>query len=201
MARAGDPNSAGSQFFIVHEDSTFLDGQYTVFGRVIEGMDVADALFDEYGEAAGGGIRAGKQDPVFQAGNEYLKKNFPRLDYIRTARSKGLTERATIIKHALRNGMLPVLTFMGLQLGTLLGGSIIIEQILALPGIGTWNLTAIQTKDAPIIMAVTMYAAVVLFAALGLDPFLVVLPVAAAFFEHGLFHIGDLAPQFQVRHH
>jgi peptide/nickel transport system permease protein len=88
-----------------------------------------------------------------------------RQDYIRTARSKGLTERATILKHALRNGMLPVLTFMGLQLGTLLGGSIIIEQILALPGIGTWNLTAIQAKDAPIIMAVTMYAAVVLMLA------------------------------------
>jgi homoserine O-acetyltransferase len=53
---------------------------------VIEGIDVADALFDEYGEAAGGGIRAGKQDPVFQGGNEYLKKNFPKLDYIKTAR-------------------------------------------------------------------------------------------------------------------
>lgn len=59
---------------------------FVPFGRVIEGMDVADALFDEYGEAAGGGIRAGKQDPVFQGGNEYLRKNFPRLDYIKTAR-------------------------------------------------------------------------------------------------------------------
>jgi homoserine O-acetyltransferase len=49
-------------------------------------MEVADRLFDEYGEAAGGGIRAGKQDPVFQGGNDYLKKNFPKLDYIRTAR-------------------------------------------------------------------------------------------------------------------
>jgi cyclophilin family peptidyl-prolyl cis-trans isomerase len=59
---------------------------FVPFGRVIEGMDVADALFDEYGEAAGGGIRAGKQDPVFQGGNEYLRKNFPKLDYIKTAR-------------------------------------------------------------------------------------------------------------------
>ena len=56
------------------------------FGRVIDGMDVADALFDEYGEAAGGGIRAGKQDPLFEGGNVYLKKNFPKLDYIKTAR-------------------------------------------------------------------------------------------------------------------
>src|SRR5687767_10109872 len=65
----------------VHDKEPFVP-----FGRVIEGMEVADSLFDEYGEAAGGGIRAGKQDPVFQGGNAYLKKNFPKLDYIRTAR-------------------------------------------------------------------------------------------------------------------
>lgn len=59
---------------------------FVPFGRVVEGMDVADRLFDGYGEAAGGGIRAGKQDPVFQGGNDYLKKNFPELDYIKTAR-------------------------------------------------------------------------------------------------------------------
>jgi homoserine O-acetyltransferase len=56
-----------------------------VFGDVIEGMEVADSLYAEYGEAAGGGIRAGKQDPVFEGGNQYLKKNFPLLDYIKTA--------------------------------------------------------------------------------------------------------------------
>ena len=65
----------------VHDKEPFVP-----FGRVIEGMEVADALFDEYGEAAGGGIRAGKQDPVFQGGNAYLRKNFPKLDYIKTAR-------------------------------------------------------------------------------------------------------------------
>lgn len=59
---------------------------FVPFGQVIEGMDVADRLFDEYGEAAGGGIRAGKQDPVFNGGNDYLHRNFPRLDYIKTAR-------------------------------------------------------------------------------------------------------------------
>ena len=53
----------------VHDKEPFVP-----FGRVVEGMDVADALFDEYGEAAGGGIRAGKQDPVFQGGNELLAK-------------------------------------------------------------------------------------------------------------------------------
>jgi len=59
---------------------------FVPFGRVIEGMEIADAWFDEYGEAAGGGIRAGKQDPVFQGGNDYLHKNFPKLDYIKSAR-------------------------------------------------------------------------------------------------------------------
>jgi|ERR1051326_7267211 peptidyl-prolyl cis-trans isomerase A (cyclophilin A) len=62
------------------------EAPFVVFGDVIRGMDVADALYAEYGEAAGGGIRAGKQDPVFAGGNEYLKKNFPLLDYIKTAR-------------------------------------------------------------------------------------------------------------------
>lgn len=65
----------------VHDQEPFVP-----FGRVIEGMEVADALFDGYGEAAGGGIRAGKQDPVFQGGNAYLKTNFPKLDYITAAR-------------------------------------------------------------------------------------------------------------------
>ena len=52
------------------------------FGRVIEGMDVADALYTDYGESAGGGIRAGKQAPLFAEGNAYLKREFPHLDYI-----------------------------------------------------------------------------------------------------------------------
>jgi homoserine O-acetyltransferase len=58
---------------------------FVPFGRVIEGMDAADALYADYGEAAGGGIRAGKQDPVFEGGNDYLNRRFPRLDFIRAA--------------------------------------------------------------------------------------------------------------------
>jgi hypothetical protein len=57
-----------------------------VFGRVAEGMDVADALFADYGAESGGGIRAGKQQPLFDGGNAHLRKNFPKLDYIKTAR-------------------------------------------------------------------------------------------------------------------
>jgi peptidyl-prolyl cis-trans isomerase A (cyclophilin A) len=81
------PNGRTTQVVINLRDNREAHDKepFVPFGRVIQGMDVADALFDEYGEAAGGGIRAGKQDPVFQGGNEYLKKHFPKLDYIKTA--------------------------------------------------------------------------------------------------------------------
>jgi cyclophilin family peptidyl-prolyl cis-trans isomerase len=83
------PNGRTTQVVINLRDNraTHDKEPFVPFGRVIEGMDVADALFDGYGEAAGGGIRAGKQDPVFQGGNAYLRKNFPKLDYIKTART------------------------------------------------------------------------------------------------------------------
>ncbi len=82
------PNGRTTQVVINLRDNRDVHDKepFVPFGRVIEGMDVADALFDEYGEAAGGGIRAGKQEPVFQGGNDYLRKNFPKLDYIKTAR-------------------------------------------------------------------------------------------------------------------
>lgn len=82
------PNGRTTQVFINLRDNrdTHDKEPFVPFGRVIEGMEIADAWFDGYGEAAGGGIRAGKQDPVFQGGNEYLRKHFPRLDYIKSAR-------------------------------------------------------------------------------------------------------------------
>jgi homoserine O-acetyltransferase len=82
-----DPNGRTTQVFInLRDNSATLDGEpFVPFARVIEGMDVADALDAEYGERAGGGIRAGKQDPVFEGGNAYLRRDFPNLDYIRRA--------------------------------------------------------------------------------------------------------------------
>jgi len=82
-----DPNGRTTQVFINLKDnsSTHDKEPFVVFGEVIQGMDVADSLYAEYGEAAGGGIRAGKQDSVFEGGNSYLKKNFPLLDYINKA--------------------------------------------------------------------------------------------------------------------
>jgi peptidyl-prolyl cis-trans isomerase A (cyclophilin A) len=79
-----DPNGRTTQMFInLRDNSVTHDADpFVPIAKVIEGMDVADALYSEYGEQAGGGIRAGKQDPVFVGGNQYLKRNFPRLDYI-----------------------------------------------------------------------------------------------------------------------
>ena len=82
------PNGRATQVFfnLVDNSPTHDKEPFVVFGRVVEGLDVMDALYDGYGESALGGIRAGKQDPLFTQGNAYLKTNFPKLDYIRTAR-------------------------------------------------------------------------------------------------------------------
>jgi cyclophilin family peptidyl-prolyl cis-trans isomerase len=83
-----DPNGRTTQVFINLKDNSATHDKepFVVFGEVAQGMDVADSLYAEYGEAAGGGIRAGHQDPVFEGGNAYLKNKFPLLDYITTAR-------------------------------------------------------------------------------------------------------------------
>src|SRR5215831_14476577 len=86
-----DPNGRTTQVFInLRDNSATHDAvPFAPIGKVIEGMNVADALYSDYGEQAGGGIRAGKQDPIFTGGNDYLKHNFPRLDYIQKATIEG----------------------------------------------------------------------------------------------------------------
>jgi len=74
-------------------------------------------------------------------------------DYIRTARAKGLTESAIVIHHALRNASLPIITILGLQLGTLLGGAVITEIIFAWPGIGQLTIESIERRDYPLVQA------------------------------------------------
>jgi cyclophilin family peptidyl-prolyl cis-trans isomerase len=82
-----DPDARTTQVFINLKDNSETHDKepFVVFGTVEQGIEVADALYAEYGEAAGGGIRAGRQDPVFEGGNAYLTANFPLLDYIRKA--------------------------------------------------------------------------------------------------------------------
>ena len=72
-------------------------------------------------------------------------------DYIRTARAKGLTRMRVIVIHALRNAMLPVVTVIGLQVGTLLAGAILTETIFSWPGLGRWLIDALQRRDYPVV--------------------------------------------------
>jgi cyclophilin family peptidyl-prolyl cis-trans isomerase len=79
-----DPNGRSTQVFInLRDNSATHDKEpFVPIAKVIEGMDIVDSLYSGYGETSGGGIRAGKQDPLFENGNAYLKKNYPLLDYI-----------------------------------------------------------------------------------------------------------------------
>jgi len=74
-------------------------------------------------------------------------------DYVRTARAKGLSERQVILKHALKNALLPVVTIVGLQFGTLLGGAILTETIFSWPGIGSYIYEGILNRDYPVVQA------------------------------------------------
>jgi len=83
-----------------------------------------------------------------------------RQDYARSARSIGLEHRAVLIRHVLRNAVTPVVTLTGLQFAYLLGGTVIIEQIFGIPGLGSYFLQAITSKDVPVIQGVTLVVAV-----------------------------------------
>ena len=72
-------------------------------------------------------------------------------DYIRTARAKGLSERAVVYRHALPNAMIPLLTVLGLQFGTLLAGAIVTETIFSWPGLGRLTVSAISNRDYPLV--------------------------------------------------
>jgi peptide/nickel transport system permease protein len=79
-------------------------------------------------------------------------------DYIRTARAKGLTERRVVFRHGLRAALTPIVTQFGIDLGTLLGGAIITEQVFNLPGLGFQAVRAITSNDLPIIIGVVVIA-------------------------------------------
>ncbi|MGD1986104.1 MAG: ABC transporter permease, partial [Desulfobacterales bacterium] len=80
-------------------------------------------------------------------------------DYVRTARAKGLKERTVVYGHALRNALVPVLTIMGLQLGQLLAGAIIIENVYFLPGLGRLVFNAIGQRDLPVVRDIVLFMA------------------------------------------
>lgn len=85
-----------------------------------------------------------------------------RQDYVRTARAKGLRERFVILRHGLRNAMIPVITLFGLQFGVLLGGTVVLESIFSLPGLGTLTYTAVTIHDYTQIQGLVIFFAIVL---------------------------------------
>ena len=80
-----------------------------------------------------------------------------RQDYMRTAKAKGCTPVCMVWKHALKNALLPVLTVMGTSFGSILGGAVICETVFAIPGLGNYILTAIRSKDIPVVMSSTVF--------------------------------------------
>ena len=82
-----------------------------------------------------------------------------RADYVRTARAKGLRERVVVIKHALRNAAIPIVTITGLQFGTLLGGAVVTETVFAWPGIGRLAIQSIYNRDYPVVQCVVFLSA------------------------------------------
>ncbi|HEX9896996.1 MAG TPA: ABC transporter permease [Dehalococcoidales bacterium] len=85
-----------------------------------------------------------------------------RQDYIRTAWSKGLRERVVVIRHGMRNALIPVVTIIGMQIPALIGGSVIMEQIFSLPGMGRFMLEALNVRDYPIISGINLAMATVI---------------------------------------
>ncbi|MFF5235184.1 nickel ABC transporter permease [Dactylosporangium sp. NPDC000521] len=80
-------------------------------------------------------------------------------DYVRTARAKGLAERVIMVRHALRNSLIPVVTVLGIELGALLGGTVIVEQVFAWPGLGTMVIRGISQRDYPVVQGTLLFLA------------------------------------------
>ncbi len=93
-----------------------------------------------------------------------------RQDYIRTAWSKGLRERRIIIRHALKNSLIPVITVLGLHLGFIIGGSVIVEMVFSIPGIGNLMVSSIFAQDYAVVQSCTLiFALIIVLANLIID--------------------------------
>jgi peptide/nickel transport system permease protein len=91
-------------------------------------------------------------------------------DYVRTARAKGLSQLAVVLRHALRNAMVPIVTIFGLEVGTLVGGAIVTESVFRWPGLGSLSVNAMLDRDGPLIMGcVIVTASVVVLSSLAVD--------------------------------
>lgn len=84
-----------------------------------------------------------------------------RQDFIKAVRAKGAPERVTIVRHAFRNASIPILTLVGMQIGILMGGTVVIEQIFSIPGLGQYLLTGIFQRDFPVVEGAVLFIAVI----------------------------------------
>src|SRR5436853_297720 len=87
-----------------------------------------------------------------------------RSEYIRTASAKGLTRRLVVLKHALKNALIPIVTVAGLQMGILLGGTVVVEEVFTLPGVGRLVLWSIYQRDYPLTQATILFVAIMFMA-------------------------------------
>jgi len=93
-----------------------------------------------------------------------------KMEYVTTARAKGLGEKLVVLKHALKNALIPTVTVIGLQIGFLIGGAIVVETVFAVPGIGSFGIDAIIKRDYPQVQAFVLVGAVIfVLANLGVD--------------------------------
>lgn len=83
-----------------------------------------------------------------------------RQDYIRTARAKGQSEKIVVLRHALKNALIPVITVIGIQFGSLLGGSVLVESVFAMPGLGKYMIDAIKMRDFPVVQGSVLFLAI-----------------------------------------
>jgi ABC-type dipeptide/oligopeptide/nickel transport system permease component len=100
-----------------------------------------------------------------------------RADYMRTAKAKGLSERSVVVKHGLRNAMLPVVTLIGIDFGTVIGAAILTETTFSWPGLGSEIANAVGARDLPVLLGLTL-AVVLAFALINL-----IVDVSYAFFD------------------
>jgi ABC-type dipeptide/oligopeptide/nickel transport system permease component len=100
-----------------------------------------------------------------------------RADYMRTARSKGLTERAVVFKHGLRNALIPVVTLIGLDFGTVIGAAVLTETVFSWPGLGSEIATSVQQRDLPVVLGLTLVV-VIAYALINL-----IVDLSYAFFD------------------
>jgi len=138
--------------------------------RRITGMSLVDGLLTGNGEVIRSSLRhlvlpavtlgAASMATIARMARSTMLEVL-NLDYVRTARAKGVVERRVVSHHALRNALLPVVTLIGLQLGLLLSGAVLTETIFALPGLGRLAITSVLARDYPVVQGVVIVAALI----------------------------------------